>query len=511
MLEAREAILQDRFYHRPGEDWLDVCERAARSWSHDQEFTGRIYEVMRNRKALPNTPALANAGRKHAMGSACFVLPIDDSLVNDDDHPSSIMQTLMDAAAVHKSGGGTGFSFGRIRPAGQRVASTGRPAPGPVNVLQLYSDAIGRITQAGMRSGANMGILPASHPDALAWVTAKQGEQTITNFNLSIAADEHFMIKAAHGYEDVKELWNAIVDGAYENGEPGLFFIDTVNRHRLHPELIEATNPCGEVPLRPYEACVLGSINLAEHVVDGDVDWDELANTVDVMITLLDNIVELQAYPIPRIEEEQKRYRKLGLGVMGFHELLMRMGVRYSSVTAADLAQQIMRFIRTQSYVASRRLADERGPYAGWTEDLPYRRNLMTNVIAPTGTIARLALTHGFGIEPFFDVDDDGNYTSFVCGGQFTYENPWHRSPVFETASEVPWRQHVAIQAAFQRYTDQAVSKTINLPHSATRQDVSDLYIEAWRSGCKGITVLRDGSREDTVISTDCKDGVCAL
>jgi ribonucleoside-diphosphate reductase alpha chain len=519
MIEAREAILQDRFYHDPRENWTDVCERAARSWSHDLTFTGRAYEVMRNRLALPNTPALANAGRKHAMGSACFVLPIDDSLVNDAEHSSSIMQTLMDAAAVHKSGGGTGFDFSRIRASGTPVASTGRGAPGPVNVLQLYSDAIGRVTQAGMRPGANMGILRVDHPDALAWVSAKRGEQAITNFNISLAATDAFMsrVKSDRFHGEERALWRAIIDGAWENGEPGLFFVDTVNKHRLHPEPIEATNPCGEVPLRPYEACVLGSINLAEHVDEFyGLNMERLRDTVRTMVELLDNVIDMQAYPLERIEQEQKRYRKIGLGVMGFHEMLMKLGVRYSSAQAVDLAEMTMEAIADYSHEWSHHLGiNVRGVFPGYHEagmgpNLA-ARNLMTNVIAPTGTIARLALTHGFGIEPFFDVNEEGRYSNFICKQVFEYENPWHRSPVFETASDIPWRQHVQIQAAFQRYTDQAVSKTLNLPADATREDIADAFVLAWETGCKGTTVLRAESREDTVLSTDCVGGTCAL
>lgn len=514
MIETREAILRDRFYHNPGESWYDVCERAARSWSHSPEFTGEAYEVMRNRLALPNTPALANAGRKHAMGSACFVLPINDSLV---DGEASIMGTLMDAAAVHKAGGGVGFSFGNIRPRGTLVSSTGRPAPGPVNVLQLYSEAFHRITQAGLRSGANMGILPCDHPDVHEFIDAKRGEHNITNFNISIALTDEFMYyitnenKTKYEGEPRLQLWGKIIDGAYNNGEPGVFFVDTTNEHRMHPEPIEATNPCGEVPLRPYEACVLASINLSQHVGFNGIEWEKLASTTRTLVTLLDNVIDMQSYALPAIEREQKRYRKIGIGVMGFHAMLMQLGVRYSSEEAVRLADEVMGFIRMESYYASRQLADERGPYAGWTEDLPFRRNLMTNVIAPTGTIARLALTPGFGIEPFFDTDERGKWYSFICGGMFEDVNQYHELEHYETAKDIPWDQHVKIQAAFQQHTDQAVSKTINLPASATHDDIARLYIEAWRSGCKGITVLRDGSREDTVISTDCKDGVCAL
>jgi ribonucleoside-diphosphate reductase alpha chain len=538
MTEVQEAILQDRFYHEGETDWTDVCERVARTWGDTPEHVGQIYQMMRDKKGLPNTPAIANAGRKGAMGSACYVLPVNDSLT---DGPSSIMQTLMDAAAVHKSGGGTGFSFGRIRGRGTAVSSTGRAAPGAVNVLQLYSDAISRVTQAGMRPGANMGILPCDHPDVMEFIKCKTVEKDIYNFNISVALTDEFMemvtveggpTELYEGGYNSHDVWRAIVDGAWQNGEPGVLFIDTVNNTALHPEPIEATNPCGEVPLRPYEACVLGSINLAAHVhpVPEDpsrqgIDWAGLAETTRTMVRLLDNVIEYQTYPIPEIEVEQKRYRKIGVGVMGYADLLIILGVRYGSEKALNIAENIMRYIQDITYNESWKLAEEKGAYpeyerysgirsypegGGWTADwsvLPYRRNLNCQVIAPTGTISRLAGC-SFGIEPVFAAEQ----TSYIIGGQYHEVHPLRDRAAFVTAADVTPKEHVLTQAAFQRFTDQAVSKTVNLPNESTRADVAAIYQLAWETGCKGITVMREGSREDVVLeNTSCKDGVCTF
>lgn len=513
MSESREAVLKDRFYHEGEGSWHDVCTRVAEAWGTDAQHRQDVYHMMYEKRALPNTPAIANAGRANQMGSACYVLPINDSLT---DGPSSIMQTLMDAAAVHKSGGGTGFSLGRIRGKGEAVSSTGRPAPGAVNVLRLYSDAIHRVTQAGMRPGANMMILPVDHPDIMEFITAKQTEGEIRNFNISVAMPDDFMMALIGNSltADERAIWDAIVDGAWRNGEPGLFFIDTTNNAALHPEYIEATNPCGEVPLRPYEACVLGSVNLAAHIVGGQMDYATLDDTVKTLTEMLDNIIERQDYPLPEIKREQQRYRKIGVGVMGYADALCMMDVAYGSPRALDLAEEWMSRVQVTSYSMSRHLGKERGYYAGWKDDMPERRNLNCQVIAPTGTISRLAGC-SFGIEPHFDVNDDGEYLSFIVGGVFTDYNPFYLHESFRPASQVTLQQHIDTQAAFQRFVDQAVSKTVNCPHETSRQDVADAYIQAWLAGCKGTTVLREGAREDVVIGAastgDCVGGVCAV
>jgi ribonucleoside-diphosphate reductase alpha chain len=507
MTEVQEAVLKARFYHPHEKDWYDVCERVARTWGDTPEHVAAVYEMMRDRKGLPNTPAIANAGKKIQMGSACFVLPINDSLT---DGPASIMGTLMDASAVHKSGGGTGFSFGRIRGRGTPVASTGRPAPGAVNVLELYSDAIARVTQAGMRPGANMGILPVDHPDIMEFIQCKNQEGRITNFNISVALTDEFMRQVTEPFPtpETAEVWTEIIEGAWRNGEPGAFFIDTANAKRLHPELFEATNPCGEVPLRPYEACVLGSVNLAAFVNDkGEFDWVSLQQTVRTMVRLLDNIIDFQDYPLPQIEQEQKRYRKIGVGVMGYADMLIKLGLVYGSDEALSWTRYLASYIQDITYNESNRIGEEKGVYPGWDVGMPIRRNLNCQVIAPTGTISRLAGC-SFGIEPPYAAE----YDSFIVGGQFHERYPYADSPYFRTTGEIAPERHVLTQAAWQEFVDQAVSKTVNLPSATTHKQVEDIYVFAWESGCKGITVLREGSRDDVVIeNTDCKDGVCTF
>ena len=528
MRESTEAILRDRFFHEGETSWEEVCKRVSEFWSTREWQARRVYDMMTSGDGLPNTPAISNAGLDKAMGSACYVLPIHDSLT---DGESSIMGTLRDAAAVHQSGGGTGFDFSEIRPRGALVRSTGRPAPGPLNMLQLYSDAISRVTQGGLRPGANMAIIRVDHPDVLDFVRVKAVEGTIHNFNISIALTDEFMEAVASLDPEAVELFDEITYYAWLNGEPGAFFVDRVNEKSLHPEPIAATNPCGEVPLRPYEACVLGSINIANHVQGGLLDIIHLEDTVHTMVELLDDIIENQTYPLPQIEREQKRYRKIGVGIMGLADAMALCDIDYNSLDAVKFAADVAEQIKKYSYRASGQLASARGAYDGYTAVMPWRRNLNCQVIAPTGTISRLAEC-SFGIEPHFDVDFDGNMESYVVGGKgldehgrmipFLDHQPFHNSEHFRPASQVPLNQHLAIQAAVQQYTDQAVSKTINCPHSTTHADIKRAYIDAWQSGLKGVTVLRAGSRENVVLGvaneTDeppvdelCASGACEL
>ena len=514
MSESRDAVLKQRFFHE-GETTEDqVWERTARAWAVDSTQAAQFKAMMKDKRAFPNTPAIANAGRKIQMGSACFVLPIEDSLHGE----SSIMQTLADAAQVHKSGGGTGFNFSRIRAQGEEVSSTGRAAPGPVHFLtKLYSPAISAVTQAGMRPGANMGILNVDHPDIEEFIQCKVAEGNVHNFNISVGLTDSFMRGIVHGTASVREeeIWTQIVDGAWRNGEPGAYFTDAVNAERLHPELIEATNPCGEVPLLPYEACVLGSINLAAHIEDKQMNYRLLEITTRTLTRMLDNIVEKQDYPLPIIRETHHKYRKIGIGVMGYHDALILCEQLYGSPAALHLAGDWMEFIQKIAYDESNKMAQANGPYPGW-EDAEkhgknlgphggFRRNLCVGVIAPTGTISRLAEC-SFGIEPIFA----GEYESFILGGMYTDTHPLKDHPFFMTAKDVTPRQHVLTQAAFQQHCDQAVSKTVNLPHDATHEDVAEIYRLAWETGCKGITVLREASREDVVIK-ECEGGTCAL
>ena len=513
----RDAVIRVRFMH-PGEKTeFDVWKRVADYWSNTPDEAEAFYQMMADRLAFPNTPAIANAGLPRACGSACFVLPIHDSLY---DGQGSITGTLSDASRVHQFGGGTGFSFTSIRPKGAIVKSTGREAPGPVSFLSGYSDWFLRVSQAGLRSAANMGILHCDHPDVSDFVQCKTVEGSISNFNISVALTDEFM-RDLDG--ERKELWTEIVDGAWRNGEPGVFFEDTVNRKRLHPEEIHATNPCGEVPLLPYEACVLGSINLAAHVKDGEIDYDTLSDTVRTMTRLLDNIVDKQDYPLEIIRETHQKYRKIGVGVMGYADMLILLGVKYGSPEALRLAEVVMRLIQEVSYFESTRLAEEKGVYPGFlavanfTGKEIWRRNLCVQVLAPTGTISWLAGDDHNRVSPGIEPNYGRRGKNFILGGIYEYEHQMADSPYFVSYDEVTGEQHIETQAAFQKFTDQAVSKTVNLPHGATHDDVAAIYKRAWETGCKGVTVLRENSRQDVVllpedtVNADCESGVCAL
>ena len=519
----RDAVIRVRFMHPGEKDEFDVWRRVANAWADDTEQSDRFFEMMADRRAYPNTPAIANAGLPQACGSACFVLPIADSLY---DGQGSITGTLSDASRVHQYGGGTGFSFSSIRAKGAIVKSTGREAPGPVSFLRGYSDWFKRVSQAGLRPAANMAILHVEHPDIKDFISCKTVEGDIANFNISVALTDWFMEQVERGDAESVELWTEIVDGAWRNGEPGVFFQDTVNKERLHPEKIEATNPCGEVPLLPYEACVLGSINLAGHVLLGgtpEIDWGRLEETTRALTQMLDNIVDKQDYPLDVIREQHHKYRKIGVGVMGYADMLILLGEKYGSPGALKLAEGVMRFIQEVSYDESARLAARKGLFPGFDEVLDWsgkeyaRRNLCVQVLAPTGTISWLAGDDHNRVSPGIEPNYGRKGKNFILGGVYDYEHELADSPYFVSYDEVTPEQHIRTQAAFQKYTDQAVSKTVNLPNSATHEDVAAVYKAAWETGCKGVTVYREGAREEVVllpegtVNADCASGVCAL
>lgn len=530
MSASRDAILKAR-YLRTGESEDEFFKRVAKQWANDPGEYGAFLAMFREKRALPNTPALANAGLDKPMGSACFVLPVPDDT-------DGILDTLRAATVIHKHGGGTGFDFSDIRSKTEVVRSTGRRAPGPVEgPIKGYSEWLGRWSQAGLRRGANMGMLHIDHPDIMDFIEAKQpkdntpeakreAERTLTNFNISVRMTDAYLNDVAAGGAD-DPRWRAVVSGAWRNGEPGVFFDDTTNNARLHPERLFATNPCGEVPLRPYEACVLGSVDLSHHLIRRGsglfLDEPSYRATIDTLTRLLDNIIELQYYPLPEIEREQKRYRKIGVGVMGFADVLVHLGIKYGTPLALHVAADWSRVLAEQSYATSEQLGSSRGPYAGYTEHLddlagfgktlPRRRNLCTTVIAPTGTISRINEC-SFGIEPHFNVDVRGNFVSYVVDGVFEDHNPHYEDPCFTPASMVSLKQHIDTQAAWQSHVDQAVSKTVNCPNETTEEEVSDALLHAWKSGCKGVTILREGSRDDVVIgatTADCNGVACAV
>ena len=514
-----------------------------------KELEENFYDMMANLEFLPNSPTLMNAGRPLGQLSACFVLPIEDSM-------EGIFDSVKNAALIHKSGGGTGFSFSRIRSKGQSVKTTGGVASGPISFMKVFNAATEAIKQGGVRRGANMGILRVDHPDIRDFISCKQEDKQITNFNISIGLTKDFMDAVAGDkpydlvdpvskevvqQERAKEIFDLIIDHAWRNGEPGIIFLDKINAKNPTPALgeIESTNPCGEQPLLPYEACNLGSINLSTMVkTEGDcavVDYDKLGETVKKAVHFLDNVIDANKYPLEKIDTMTRGTRKIGLGVMGWADMLFLLGISYSSDEAIQLAAKVMGFIQKVSKEKSEEIAIEKGVFP-YYEDSIYdkqgikMRNATTTTIAPTGTLSIIANTSS-GVEPLFAI----SYIRNIMDGQeFVEVNPIFKEVavergfyseelmkriaeagtiqhmdeipedikrVFVTAHDVAPLWHVKMQSAFQAHTDNAVSKTVNLPHEATREDVRQVYMEAYKSHCKGITVYRDGSRDAQVLS----------
>lgn len=516
------------------------CKNSPYSYSQLEE---KFYYMMRALEFLPNSPTLMNAGTPMGQLSACFVLPVEDSI-------ESIFSTLKSMAQIHQTGGGTGFSFSNLRPKGDLVNSTKGTASGPLSFMRIFSTATSVIVQGGRRRGANMGILRCDHPDILEFIEAKNKEGEFTNFNLSVAITDRFMdaFKKNKDFNlinprtkkiviklSAKEIFEHITHSAWRTGDPGLVFIDRINRYNPTPELgpIESTNPCGELPLLPYESCNLGSINLAKIVKKEKVDWDRLKELVWLGVRFLDNVIEINRYTLPEIENITKANRKIGLGVMGFSDMLIQLGIPYSSNTAILWAKRIMKFISKESHKASERLANERGVFPNFKKSIYYKKHPMRNAtcttVAPTGTISIIADCSS-GIEPIFAV----SYIRNVIGGpQLIEVNPYfekiaHKNkfysedlmleiaqrgtirnmghiPVnirrlFATALDINPIQHLRIQSSFQLYTDNSVSKTINLPASASPVDIKNIYLEAYRLRCKGITIYRYGTKKGQIL-----------
>ncbi len=531
----------------------------------------RFYSLLTSLRFLPNSPTLGNAGRPLQQLSACFVLPVEDSM-------TGIFDTVKQTALIHQSGGGTGFAFSRLRPAGDRVHSTGGIASGPVSFMRVFDAATEAIKQGGTRRGANMAILAVEHPDIEEFIGLKSDMVSLTNFNTSVAAGDKFMsaVERHKDYElvnprtgqvvrrlNARHVFNQIAENAWKNGDPGLVFLDRVNGDNPTPQLgrIEATNPCGEQPLLPYESCNLGSIDVSKLVAaegaavrrtkssasrDG-LDWEALAEVIPLCVRFLDDVIDMGLYPIPEIERLTKLTRKIGLGVMGWADLLFRLGIPYDSEQALSLGERLMTFIQEHADRASEELAKERGVFPAWEGSIYEKagrrlRNATRTTVAPTGTLSIIADCSA-GIEPvfalafvrqhFLDPRDPGRVTQLTEVNKHFEEAtrrdgfqsaelmeelarvgslkavsasrrrsiPAAARRVFVTAHDVSAEWHVRMQAAFQRHTDNAVSKTINLPESATPDDVAKAYLLAYREGCKGITIYRDRSREMQVLS----------
>ncbi len=554
-------VLQKRYLEKdsdgtPIESPEELFQRVAQSIAQADRFfdpkanidktCAKFLQLMTNLWFLPNSPTLMNAGRPLGQLAACFVLPIEDSM-------ESIFETLKDAAIIHKSGGGTGFSFARIRPEKDAVLSTAGVSSGPLSFMSIFDVATETVKQGGTRRGANMGILRIDHPDIEKFITAKNNLTQLNNFNISVAITNSFIQALENGSDynlinprngktvtcvSAEKIFDLLIDAAWNSGEPGVIFIDHINRHNPTPQLgqIEATNPCGEQPLLPYESCTLGSINLSKMVTRGAINYKRLAKVVSDSVHFLDNVIEINQYPLPIIKTTSQQTRKIGLGVMGFADLLIQLQIPYDCEAAVSHAEEIMAFIADEAGKASAALAKKRGNFPAFPQSkfdkstIRHKRNATTTTIAPTGTISIIAGTTS-GIEPLFAVA----HVRHVLDGQSLpeihplflkiakkegYYRPgliediaktgsvqsidsipdWIKQ-IFRTSHDISPEWHIKIQSAFQKHTDNAVSKTVNFPAEATREDVRKVYLSAYQLGCKGVTIYRYGSRDKQVLN----------
>jgi ribonucleoside-diphosphate reductase alpha chain len=575
VLEARYLARDDSGL--PVEDWDGLCGRVAhaiaaveKEWGGDVERQeAAFYDALRRREFLPNSPTLMNAGTEVGQLAACFVLPVEDTL-------ESVFEAIKQMAVIHQSGGGTGFSFSHLRPSGDVVQGTPGVASGPVAFMGVFDAATAVVKQGGRRRGANMGVLRVDHPDVVEFVRAKSAQDRLTNFNVSLSTPDAFWAAVESGTDfdlvnprdgravrrlDARWLLDEIARCAWATGDPGLIFIDAVNRANPTPLLgpLEATNPCGELPLLPNEACNLGSLRLDAFVRDGRLDTPCLDRAVDLAVRFLDDVIEASHYPFPAVAATVRGNRKIGLGVMGFADLLVELGIPYDDPAATALAEELMARIRARAEAASARLAEERGTFPNWEGSRAAEaglrlRNATVTSIAPTGTLSILAGCAG-GIEPFFAL---AFVRHVLDGARLPETNPrfeaalrragaWSDELVarvraegsarrvagvperlarlFPTAYDVSPERHLDVQQAFQRHVDNAVSKTVNLPAEASPDDVREIYRSAWRRGLKGVTVFREGSKGAAAVlvrgsrgavevpehfAGDCSDALCA-
>lgn len=548
-----DSILSARYLRKGEKDFSDICRRTAAALADNNEEEARFFEAMTSLRFLPNSPTLMNAGTELGQLSACFTLPVPDSI-------DGIFDAMKQGAIIHKTGGGTGYNFSGLRPEGSPVQSTEGVASGPVSFMRVFNAATEVIKQGGRRRGANMGILNVWHPDILPFITAKTKEGEFANFNISVMVNDRFMdlvskkqfdtIWLTHPHTGdtvtVGRIWTAIVEGIWKNGEPGILFFDEINRRNPTPQLgeIDTTNPCGEQPLFPYESCVLGSINLAACMRGNVLDERLLEETARMGTRFLDLVIDKNTFPIPQIAQATKRTRKIGLGLMGVHDALLIAGLAYDSSEGRAWCERAMQLVTRTAVDESRQLAAKRGPFPSWEgstwKEFPVRNAAMTT-IAPTGTISLLAGCSS-GIEPIFSFAYTRKNT---VGKTFVIVNPVFRERLFNTLStmgfgngglekkteevithvhekgtvqdllwlpadfrslcktalDISWKDHILMQAAFQKHVHASISKTINMPASATREDCAEALLMAWTLKLKGITIYRTGSREDVVLA----------
>jgi len=548
-----DSILTARYLQEGEKTFADVCHRVANAVADTSEEAEKFYNIMISLCFLPNSPTLMNAGTEIGQLSACFVLPVPDSI-------NGIFEAMKNGAIIHKTGGGTGYNFSLIRPKGSPVQSTDGVASGPVSFMNIFNSATDVIKQGGRRRGANMGILNVWHPDILSFVAAKSREGALSNFNISVMVNDKFMELVYRKLYDtvwvvnpysaevitVGRIWSAIVEGIWRNGEPGLLFRNEINRFNPTPGLgnIDTTNPCGEQPLLPFESCVLGSINLASFIRNGTFNESELKHAVRTAVIFLDKVVEKNIYPIPEIEEATRKTRKIGLGVMGVHDALLMMGLEYDSPEGRTWCERIMQCVTDTAVDESHIRAEQLGSFPAWNEStwkgFPLRNATLTS-IAPTGTLSLLAGCSS-GIEPLFSFA----YTRMnTVGKSFVIVNPIFKGmleknlsesgfsakeqkkrieeaichvhetgtiqdlpwlpkefrSLFKTALDIHWKDHILMQASFQKHVHASISKTINMPNTATKEDCAEALLMSWQLKLKGITIYRAGSRQNVVLT----------
>ena len=499
----------------------DYIASAEKTKEEQKKWADRFFEAMMAREFMPNSPTLTGAGRDMCL-SACFVLPIEDSM-------ESIFDAVKNAALVHKEGGGTGFDFSQLRPKGSFVRKTQGVASGPVSFLKVIDAATEAVKQGGTRRGANIGLLRVDHPDIEEFVTMKRDGRTLNNFNISVAITDEFMkalkrdgeyslynpyLKKKTARKKARDIFKLIVESAWAVGDPGLIFIDRINQFNPTRELgpISATNPCGEQPLHPYESCNLGSINISNFYSPGhpdEIDWERLAGIIEMAVRFLDDVIDVNRYPLPQIAEMTRANRRIGLGIMGWADLLLKKKIRYDSTEALALAEKVISFMRQTADQESEKLGELKGNFPNIDLSIykgKKRRNATVLTIAPTGTISRLAGCSS-SIEPIFAFE----FVSKILDGEIKDVHPlyeeWKKEhpgeplpDYFVTAHDIPYDGHIRMQAAFQKYVDNSVSKTINLPNQATFEDVEKAYLLAYDLGTKGITIYRDGSKAEQVL-----------